>query len=116
MILRLLLPHERCISSLVFATVAHSAASLGSRSSLRSSSASTLLTTSGCVCVRCYWAYAAGLEAVRLDSAYGKGHVRAGRGYLDQGDLFNARLQFRKALDLDSVDKAAAKVRRRVRT
>ena len=66
--------------------------------------------------MRCYWAYAAGLEAVRLDSAYGKGHVRAGRGYLDQGDLFNARLQFRKALDLDSVDKAAAKVRRRVST
>lgn len=48
---------------------------------------------------------------MRLDSAYGKGHVRAGRGYLEQGDLYNARLQFRKALDLDSADKAAHKVR-----
>jgi Tfp pilus assembly protein PilF len=48
---------------------------------------------------------------VRLDSTYGKGHVRAGRGYLAQGDFYNARLQFRQALDLDSADKAANKVR-----
>jgi stress-induced-phosphoprotein 1 len=51
----------------------------------------------------------AGLEAVRLDSAYSKGHVRAGRGFLDMADFFNARTQFRKALDLDGSDKAARK-------
>mmetsp|Transcript_9162 Transcript_9162/g.15727 ORF Transcript_9162/g.15727 Transcript_9162/m.15727 type:complete len:353 (-) Transcript_9162:58-1116(-) len=56
----------------------------------------------------------AGLEATRLDESYIKGHVRAGNGYLNMGDVFKALQQFRKALELDPRDKAALKGKRDV--